>query len=42
MVTNGVLTVGMPAWGPILGPEGVNQVSAYILSKNAELTGGGG
>ncbi len=42
IVREGVLTVGMPAWGPILGPEGVNQVSAYILSKNAELTGGGG
>ena len=39
IVRSGVLTKGMPAWGPILGPEKVNQVTAYILAKNAELTG---
>jgi cytochrome c oxidase cbb3-type subunit III len=38
-ITNGVLAKGMPAWGPILGPEGVNEVAAYVVSRNAELTG---
>lgn len=39
VIREGVLAKGMPAWGPILGPDGVNQVAAYILSKNAEMTG---
>jgi cytochrome c oxidase cbb3-type subunit 3 len=39
-IREGVLQMGMPAWGPILGPEGVNQVAAYILDKNAQSTGG--
>lgn len=38
-VREGVLQVGMPAWGPILGPEGVNQVTAYILSQYTAATG---
>jgi cytochrome c oxidase cbb3-type subunit III len=32
-VAEGVPAKGMPAWGPILGPERVRQVSAYILSQ---------
>ncbi len=39
-IREGVLEKGMPAWGPILGPEKVNQVAAYVLSRNAELSGG--
>jgi cytochrome c oxidase cbb3-type subunit 3 len=38
-ISEGVPAMGMPAWGPILGPERVNQVAAYILSRNADLTG---
>jgi len=38
-IREGVLDKGMPGWAPILGPEGVNQVTAYVLSKNAEYTG---
>jgi cytochrome c oxidase cbb3-type subunit 3 len=32
----GVAAKGMPAWGPILGPERVNQVAAYILSIQSD------
>ena len=32
-ITNGVSDKGMPAWGPILGPNKVEQVAAYVLSK---------
>lgn len=35
-VTEGVPAKGMPAWGPILGPERVKQVTAYILSQQGE------
>jgi cytochrome c oxidase cbb3-type subunit III len=35
-VAEGVPAKGMPAWGPILGPERVRQVSAYILGQQAE------
>lgn len=38
-IADGVLQKGMPAWVSILGPEAVNNVAAYVLSKNAELTG---
>jgi len=31
-VTNGVAAKGMPAWGPILGPEKVQAVAAYVVS----------
>jgi cytochrome c oxidase cbb3-type subunit 3 len=39
VVTEGILDKGMIAWGPILGPEKINQVSAYVLAKNAEYVG---
>lgn len=32
-VTEGVAAKGMPAWGPMLGPDKVAAVSAYIVSK---------
>jgi cytochrome c oxidase cbb3-type subunit III len=32
-VTEGIPAKGMPAWGPILGPERVRQVTAYVLSQ---------
>ena len=31
-VTTGVAAKGMPAWGPILGPEKTRQVAAYVAS----------
>ncbi len=42
VVTEGILDKGMIAWGPILGPEKINQVSAYVLAKNAEYVGDSG
>lgn len=38
-ITNGVGAKGMPAWGPILGPEKVGQLTAYVVEKNAEALG---
>ncbi len=32
-VTNGVAAKGMPAWGPILGPDKVAKVTAYVASE---------
>ena len=32
VVMDGVLEKGMPAWGPVLGPEKVGQVAAYVQS----------
>jgi cytochrome c oxidase cbb3-type subunit 3 len=31
-ITNGVLTAGMPPWAGPLGPNGVNQATAFVLS----------
>ncbi|HSJ23083.1 MAG TPA: cbb3-type cytochrome c oxidase N-terminal domain-containing protein [Longimicrobiales bacterium] len=35
-ISEGVPAKGMPAWGPILGPERVRQVAAYILSEQQD------
>jgi cytochrome c oxidase cbb3-type subunit 3 len=32
-ITNGVTEKGMPAWGPVLGPQKVQEVTAFIVSK---------
>jgi len=40
VITNGVPEKGMLTWGPILGPEKVAQVAAYVVHKNREATGG--
>jgi cytochrome c oxidase cbb3-type subunit III len=34
VVADGVLTKGMPAWGPMLGPKKTAEVVAFILSKH--------
>ncbi len=34
-VSEGVLVKGMPAWGPVLGPQKTAEVVAFILSKHA-------
>lgn len=36
LITKGVLAKGMPAWGPVLGPKKITEVTAYILSKHQE------
>jgi cytochrome c oxidase cbb3-type subunit 3 len=38
-ITFGVPAKGMLTWGPILGPEKVAEVAAYVISRNAEATG---
>lgn len=40
-ITVGVPEKGMLTWGPILGPEKVAQVAAYVVSRNREATGHG-
>lgn len=39
IITDGVPEKGMVAWGPVLGAEGVNNVAAYVITRNAELLG---
>ncbi len=36
LVTKGVLTKGMPAWGPVLGAKKITEVTAFIMSKHKE------
>lgn len=36
VIMQGVLTKGMPTWGPVLGPRKVSDVTAYILSRHTE------
>lgn len=36
VIMKGVLTKGMPTWGPVLGPRKVTDVTAYILSRHQE------
>ncbi len=38
-ITDGVITKGMISWGPILGSDGVREVAAYVVTKNAEALG---
>ncbi len=35
-ITNGVQAKGMPTWGPILGPERVREVAAYVISMHGK------
>lgn len=41
VITKGVPEKGMLTWGPILGPEKVAEVTAYVVAKNREATGTG-
>ena len=36
LITKGVLTKGMPTWGPVLGAKKIGDVTAYIMSKHKE------
>jgi cytochrome c oxidase cbb3-type subunit 3 len=36
LIMKGVLTKGMPTWGPVLGARKIGEVTAYILSKHQE------
>jgi cytochrome c oxidase cbb3-type subunit 3 len=36
LVEKGVLTKGMPSWGPVLGSRKISEVVAYILSHHQE------
>jgi cytochrome c oxidase cbb3-type subunit 3 len=38
-ITNGVPEKGMVAWGPVIGPEEVNRVAAFVITKNAAAMG---
>lgn len=35
-ITEGVAAKGMPTWGPILGPEKIRQVAAYVLAQKGK------
>lgn len=36
LITQGVLTKGMPTWGPVLGARKITDVTAFILSRHQE------
>jgi cytochrome c oxidase cbb3-type subunit 3 len=36
LIDKGVLTKGMPAWGPVLGAKKITEVTAYLLSVHKE------
>ena len=36
LISKGVLTKGMPAWGPMLGAKKITEVTAFLLSKHKE------
>lgn len=36
LIMKGVLTKGMPGWGPVLGAKKVAEVTAFVLSKHQE------
>jgi cytochrome c oxidase cbb3-type subunit III len=38
-ITVGVPEKGMITWGPILGPEKIAQVAAFVVQRNREATG---
>jgi len=38
-ITNGVPEKGMVAWGPVLGADGINEVAAFVVSRNAAALG---
>jgi cytochrome c oxidase cbb3-type subunit III len=36
LITQGVITKGMPGWGPVLGARKITEVTAFLLSKHQE------
>ena len=38
-ITEGVPAMGMLTWGPILGPEKIGRVAAYVISRNQDALG---
>jgi cytochrome c oxidase cbb3-type subunit 3 len=38
-ITAGVPAKGMITWGPILGPEKIGEVAAYVIRRNHEALG---
>ena len=36
-ITMGVAAKGMPTWGPVLGPEKIAKVAAYVAERNGHI-----